>query len=53
MIPGMVDWKLSAFSQPQEREIYRLTVKFYFASFIPNTRRCDSILICIIEVRLA
>jgi len=33
MIPRMVDWKLSAFSQLQERDIYRLTVKFHFASF--------------------
>jgi hypothetical protein len=32
MISRMVDWKLLAFSQLQERDIYRLTVKFYFAS---------------------
>jgi hypothetical protein len=30
-IPRLVDWKLSALSQLQEGDIYRLTVKFYFA----------------------
>jgi hypothetical protein len=49
----MVDWKLSAFSQPQERDIYRLTVNFYFAGLFLILEGVIRYFICIIKVRLA